>query len=117
MKIYNTTTGKEVSLTIIDRKTNTEWTSDLIGNAGALNYNSDREMAEMSQEDIEWWLNIIDGLENIEDLKEQAKELLSFEALEILEEKINNEGDACDLERHIDVITDILERTIKEANE
>lgn len=114
MKIYNTTTEKEVSLTIIDRKTGCEWTNDLIGNAGALNYNSDREMAEMSQEDFEWWSNTIEGLEKIEDLTEEAKELISSEDFEELEEKLRNEGNASDYEQHIATLTAILNEVIEE---
>lgn len=114
MKIYNTTTGKEVSLTIMDRKTNIEWTADLIGNAGALHYNSDREMAEMSQKDYEWWSNTIEGLNTIEDLTEKAGELLSFEDFEELENKLANEGNANDYEQHIATLTAILEEVIKE---
>ena len=114
MKIYNTTTGKEVSLTIIDRKSNIEWTSDLIGNAGKLKYNSEREMNEMSQEDIEWWSNTIEGLDKIEDLTEVAKELLNSEDFEELEEKLRNEGNASDYEQHIAILTAILNEVIEE---
>jgi hypothetical protein len=114
MKIYNTTTAKEVSMTIIDRKTGCEWTNDLIGNAGALNYNSDREMAEMSQEDYEWWSNTIEGLEKIEDLTEEAKELLSSEDFEELQETLMNEGNASDYEQHIATLTAILNEVIEE---
>lgn len=114
MKIYNTTTEKEVSLTIIDRNTGCEWTNDLIGNAGDLHYNSDREMAEMSQEDYEWWSNTIEGLEKIEDLTEEAKELLSSEDFEELEEKLRNEGNANDYEQHIATLTAILNEVIEE---
>jgi hypothetical protein len=114
MKIFNTTTSKEVSLIIIDRNTNTEWTSDLIGNADALKYNSDREMNEMSQEDIDWWSNTIEGLDKIEDLTEEVKELLSSEDFEELEEKLKNEGNANDYEQHIATLTAILNEVIEE---
>ncbi len=113
MKIYNTTT-KEVILTIIDRNTGCEWTNDLIGNAGDLHYNSDREMAEMSQEQYEWWSNIIEGLEKIEDLTEEAKELLSSEDFEELKEELANEGNANDYEQHISTLTRILEKVINQ---
>jgi hypothetical protein len=114
MKIYNTTTGKVESLTIIDRKSGIEWTDDLIGNEGALNYNTDREMAEMSQEDYEWWSNTIEGLDKIEDLTEEAKELLSSEDFEELQETLMNEGNANDYEVHIARLTQILEDVISE---
>jgi hypothetical protein len=116
MKIYNTTTGKEVNLTIIDRKSGIEWTSDLIGNAGDLNYNSEREMAEMSEDQIEWWSNTIEGLEKIEDLTEEAKELLSSEDFEELEEQLRNEGNGNDYEQHIAALTAILNKVIENNN-
>ena len=114
MKIYNTTTGKEVSLTIIDRKTGCEWTADLIGNAGDLHYNSDRTMPEMCQEDIEWWSNIIEGLEKIETLTEEAKELLTSEDFEELGNKLANKGNASDYEQHIAILTAMLNAVIAE---
>jgi len=114
MKIYNTTTGKEVSLTIIDRKTGCEWTNDLIGNAGDLHYNSDREMAEMNQDTYEWWNITIEGLEKIEDLVEEAKELLSSEEFEELERKLSDAGNAYDYEQHIATLTAILKKVIEE---
>ena len=116
MKIYNTTTKKEVSLTIIDSKTGCEWTNDLIGNAGDLHYNSELEMAEMSQEDYEWWSNIIKGLEKIEDLTEVAKELLSPEDFEDLEETLMNESIVNDYEQHVATLTNILENIIEANN-
>lgn len=114
MEIYNTTTGKTENLIIIDRKSGIEWTNDLIGNAGALHYNSDLEMAEMSQEDFDWWSNTIEGLENIEGLTEQAKELLSYDDFEELERKLSDEGNADDYDQHIGTLTAILEDVIAE---
>ncbi len=115
MKIYNTTTKKEVSLTIIDSKTNSEWTADLIGNASELYYNRDDERYEMDSENIEWWSNIIDGLEKIEELTEEAKELLNEEDFAELEETLMHEGNASDYEQHVATLTNILENII-EAN-
>lgn len=115
MKIYNTTTKREVQLTIIDGKTGTEYTQDLIGNCDDLHYNSDLERYEMDQDGIDWWSNAIDGLENIDRLQVDAKELLPFNEYEELEERIAQEGDACDLERHITVITTLLEQVIAES--
>lgn len=112
MKIYNTTTGEVTDLTIIDRKTGCEWTNDLLGNSGDLHYNSHIEMAELSQDDIDWWQNTIDGLDHIEDLTEEAKGLLSNEDFEDLKEKLYENGDGNDYERHIYVLTHILEELI-----
>lgn len=114
MKIYNTTTGKTESLIIIDRKSGMEWTNDLVGNAGDLHYNSDREMAEMSQEGFGWWKNTIEGLEKIDDLTEQARELLDYDDFEELKRKLSDEGNANDYEQHIGTLTAILEEVIAE---
>ena len=114
MNFYNTTTSEEVNLTIIDRKTGTEWTADLLGNANALTYNSEEERYEISQEDYEWWKNTIEGLEEIDDLTELAKELLSDEDFAELEERLNNEGDANDYDVHIARLTSILKEIIEE---
>jgi len=116
MEIYNTTTKKEVSLTIIDSKTNCDWSYDLIGNAGDLNYNRAECRYEMDSENIEWWATIIKGLVKIEDLTEEAKELLSSEDFEELEETLMNEGNVCDYEQHVATLTNILENIIKENN-
>jgi hypothetical protein len=96
----------------LTRKTGCEWTADLIGNAGDLHYNSDRAMAEMCQEDLEWWENTIDGLKKIETLTEEAKELLSPEDFEELDEKLRNKGNANDCEQHIAILTLILNEVI-----
>lgn len=114
MKIYNTTTGTEVNLTIIDRTTGCEWTTDLIGNAGDLHYNSNQEIAEMSNDMFEWWSNTIKGLDKIENLTEKAKELLSQEDFEELKEKLYNEGNGSDYEQHIATLTAILNEVIEE---
>ena len=114
MKIYNTTTGNVVYLAIIDSKSGCEWTADLIGNSEGLNYNRDREMYEMSQEDYEWWSCVIEGLENIDNLTEQARELLDYEDFQELEETLRQEGNANDYEQHIVILTAILNEVINE---
>lgn len=114
MEIYNTTTKKLIDLSINDRKSNCDWTADLIGNTGELNYNRVECRYEMDSENIEWWSKIIDGLEKIEELTEEAKELLSPEDFEELEETLMNEGDANDYEQHVATLTNILENIIEE---
>ena len=113
MEIYNTTRGNVVDLSIYDRKSGCEWTADLIGNSEGLNYNRDREMAEMSQEDIEWWENTIEGLELIETLTEEARELLEQEEFAALEETLRQEGNPNDYEQHIGILTAILREVIE----
>jgi hypothetical protein len=114
MEIYNTTTGKIIELSINDRKSNVEWTRDLIGNASELKYNDIEERYEMDQDNIEWWTNTIEGLENIDNLTEQAKELLSSEDFEELMQELYNEGNGSDYEQHITTLTGILNEVIKE---
>ncbi len=112
MKIYNTTTGEVTDLTIIDRKTGCEWTNDLLGNTGSLHYNPEREMAELDQASIEWWQEIIAGLKHIDDLTDEAKYLLSEDDFDDLKERLYENGDGNDYERHIYVLTHILEEVI-----
>jgi hypothetical protein len=114
MEFYNTTTGIMVNLTIINDKTGLEWTDDLIGNQGDLHYNRDEDRYEFTSEDIDWWQNTIDGLEHIDKLLAQAKELLDADDYEALEYKISDERDASDYEMYISVGTAILEEAIKE---
>jgi hypothetical protein len=114
MTIYNTTTEKEITLTIIDSKSGNEWTNDLIGNSGDLHYNREENRYEMTSEEIEWWSSTIKGLNKIEDLTEEAKELLNSEDFEELENRLNDEGNASDYEQHIAVLTAILNEIIKE---
>jgi hypothetical protein len=115
MKVFNTTTGTEIDLTIIDRPTGTEWTSDLVGNADELVYNDEKERYEMAQDDIDWWANTIAGLNKIEDLTEEAKELIDEDDFEALQEQLSQEGNPSDYEQHIAVLTQILNDVI-EAN-
>lgn len=113
MEIYNRTTGKTDYLSIIDRKTGLDWTNDLIGNYGDLHYNDINERYEGDQNYIDWWQNIIDGLNEIEDLKEQAKEILNYDNYEVLERTLEDEGNGNDLEYHVSRLTQILIEVIK----
>jgi len=91
MKIYNTTTEKEVSLTIIDVKTRCEWTADLIS-AGNLDYNEELEMTEMSQDDFEWWSDLIEKMESND---ERISEIESGLDEEDLDSFRNGIADCC----------------------
>ncbi len=114
MKIYNKTTGKTVELSIYDRSTGIEWTSDLIGNHGDLHYNDDLEMNEFDQDAIDWWRKTIAGLNEIEDLKEQAEELSEDDDFETLLRKLEDEGNGDDLEQHIATLIPILKEYVAE---
>lgn len=115
MKIYNTTTGEVTDLMIIDRKTGCEYTNDLLGNTGSLHYNPEREMVEMDQAGIEWWQEIIAGLKHIDDLTDEAKDLLDPDDFKDLQDELYRNGDAMDYARHVDVLTDILVNAINDA--
>lgn len=47
-----------------------EWTRDLLGNYGDLNYSEELEECVMEEEDFKWWETIIEKLNMIETLKE-----------------------------------------------
>lgn len=112
MEFFNTTTKQVESITIIDRKSDLEWTRDLIGNSGGLKFNKTLEMYELDQDEYEWWVSIIQGLDEIEDLTAQAKELLSEEDFEALQQTLYEEGDANDYPIHIEKLTKILNKAI-----
>jgi len=53
-----------------------EWTNDLMGNVGALEYNAETEEFELTQDDYEWWAEYIDNYKNDEeDIEELADEI------------------------------------------
>jgi uncharacterized alpha-E superfamily protein len=108
MKVYNTTTGEMDSLTITDRKSGCEWTNDLVGNMDALVWSTEHDAALMSTEDIEWWSNIIDGLNEIEDMCEDCREKLSSEEWEDLDNRLTDASNANDLESHVSSLKAIL---------
>lgn len=114
MKILNTTKNIVIDLIIRDRKTGVEWTNDLIGNSGErLTYNHDLECHEMNQDQIDWWKMIFEGLESIEDLKEQAKELLGEDDYEELIYRLSDNAD--DLESYIIEYIHSLKEAIAQA--
>ena len=72
-------------------------------------------MREMDGENISWWQNIIDGLNKIEDLKDECCDFMDSGEFEALEIELSENGDASDWEMHIYVLVPILEAAI-EAN-
>lgn len=111
MEIYNTTTGEITGLSIFDRNNGIEWTKDLI-NANDIPYNHELGMHEMTDDELIWWSDIIRGLNNIDDLLDEARELLTYEEYLELEEKLRDEGDANDYESHVHILTTILNDVI-----
>ena len=55
MKFEIIETGKIEELVIRDSDTNIEYTQDLLGNVGALAFNSEKEIYVLSQADYDWW--------------------------------------------------------------
>jgi hypothetical protein len=111
MEILNTTTNKIEVLSLIDRKTGLDWAIDLIGtDLSYIDYTP-----VMNQESITWWRNTINGLNNIEDLKEEAKELLGEEKYSILENILNDEAEAGDYDLSIKILTQTLKDAIANA--
>ena len=116
MQVLNSTTGQVEELSITDRKSGCEWTADLVGNSGVVKWDDDRDIREMNAEDIAWWQNIIDGLNKIEDLKDECRDFMDSEDFEALEIELSENGNANDWDMHISVLVPILEAYIK-ANE
>lgn len=53
-----------------------EWTSDLLGNHDALNYNRETEEYEMTTEDFDWWSEYIENHKtDKKEISELAEEL------------------------------------------
>lgn len=68
MEITIIETGEKTELTIIDRNSGCSWTSDLLGNHGALpDYNEDDDTYHMSQEDFNWWADLIENYQAADD--------------------------------------------------
>ena len=102
--MYVRVNNKLKELSIINRDTGIEWTVDLISNSdpSALKVNKERNEYEMSEEDYDYWFNIIDGLNEIEDLKKFAKDELSEEEYDNLIFRLDDAADANELEMQID---------------
>ena len=89
MKMYNTTTKEFDELTYIDPATGIDCAQDIIGNAGALNYNREFDRFEMSGADVAWW---DEYLANSQADEETTAELISQygdKAREIIEDALD----------------------------
>jgi len=56
MKVYNTTTKETVEFTLIDEKTNTEWTQDAIQDDTNIVYNGKLDRYEANTDTCKWWV-------------------------------------------------------------
>ncbi len=83
--------GEIKYLTAIDTNNDVEWTEDLLGNFDSLHFDEDKDMYTMSADDFEWWSDIVDKLNKIEDME---RELTNEE----FETYCSECGGECDLE-------------------
>ena len=61
-------TKEQKELNITDPKSGMDWTNDLMGNHGALpEYDDESDSYQMSQEDYEWWSDLIDRYQEADD--------------------------------------------------
>jgi hypothetical protein len=63
-----TVSGKEKELVAMG-KNGIEWTEDLLGNHNALNFDEESEAYVMSEDDFDWWEEIVEKLNEIQELE------------------------------------------------
>lgn len=97
MDIIIVETGVEESLIITDPKTELCWTNDLMGNYDGLpEYDEETQRYLMTQEDFNWWSDLIDKYQVADDsLYELSQSLPQHRRIEI-EEAV--QAIDCDLE-------------------
>lgn len=66
MEIRIKETGEVKELYIYDSSAGVEWTQDLLGNYGALEYDEDHDKYSLSQEDFDWWEEYVKNFRNDE---------------------------------------------------
>ena len=78
MKFIINETGKPEELTIIDSKTGMDWSSDLIGNSGAvgqyIQYDDGAEAYRINQDDFTWWSEYIAMYERCQEQLEALRD-------------------------------------------
>lgn len=74
MQVYIKDTGAIEELTICNRQTGCEYTSNLIEDDHCIKYDHEREMYVTDEESYKWWENMIEQLEHAEDVKEKYAE-------------------------------------------
>ena len=101
--------GEIKDLKAID-KNGFEWTQDLLGNdpSPSYHYDEDKEMYTMSADDFEWWSDIVDKLNKIEDME---RELTSEEL-----EEYHSESFVGDLEYTVEAQFNWLSEKMEAKN-
>lgn len=90
-------TGETATLKIIDPKSGTDWTNDLLGNHGALpDYNDETDSYHMPHDDYNWWSDLIDRYQTADDRYHELLRSLPESAYVELQEAAFGIG--CDLE-------------------
>lgn len=78
MKFIINETGNLEKLTIIDAKTGMDWSSDLIGNSGAvgdyIHYDDAAGAYRIGQEDFDWWAEYISMYERYQEALDALRE-------------------------------------------
>lgn len=105
MKVQISETGKIEYLNITDPKSGCDWTQDLLGNHGALpEYDDDTDTYLMSQDDFDWWSDLVDRYQEADDrYYEICRELDENERSEF-EDIVSSHCGGVDLETHPDAL-------------
>ena len=95
-------TGETKELGIIDPVSGMNWISDFIGNTGAMNdgqftWNEKDDLYEVSEEDLDWWENLVEEYEKADKAQYKFKKTLDTEDREAFENEIFKACN-CDLE-------------------
>jgi hypothetical protein len=90
MKVIINNTNQVEELSIIDYKTGTDWTVDLLGNAGV--HTGEEGAYHLDREDYEWWATYIDGHEATEKEIAELAENADVEYNEIQEKVFDYMG-------------------------
>ena len=83
-------------------KNRIEWTGDLLGNHDALHFDEENEVYTMSDDEFEWWDEIVEKLNKVNDLETE----LSDEKFAEYEEE---NFDSADLETEVNARLEWLE--------
>jgi len=108
MKITTIDTGKSETLNITDPKSGIDWTTDLLGNHDALpEYDADTDSYQMSQDDYEWWSDLINRYQEADNrFYELCQELPENERNELREAA---QGISVDLENYPEALTTVCD--------
>ena len=108
MEIVIRETGERGNLDIIDPATGTNWTNDLMGNYGALpEYDDEIGAYLMTQEDFDWWSDLIERYQAAIDKYCEVKSTLDGEEYDRLVREVGNID--CDLEDYPTLMQEIID--------